>query len=105
MKKVFIIAEAGVNHNGILDQAHKLIDAAKHAGADAVKFQAFKTEKIVSTCAEKAEYQKKTISAGESQFEMLKKLELAPDDHKKLMRYCLQKDILFLSSPFDLETG
>ena len=104
MKKVFIIAEAGVNHNGVLDQAYRLIDAAKHAGADAVKFQTFKAENIVSACAEKAEYQKKTTSTSESQFEMIKKLELTPDDHETLIQYCLEKEILFLSSPFDLES-
>jgi len=104
MKKVFIIAEAGVNHNGILNQAYQLIDVAKCAGADAVKFQTFKAENIVSAHAEKAEYQKKTTPASESQLEMIKKLELTPDDHEKLIQYCKQKEILFLSSPFDLES-
>ena len=103
MKKVFIIAEAGVNHNGVPDQAHKLVDVAKDAGADAVKFQTFKAEKVISEFAEKAEYQKKTTPENESQLDMVKKLELTPDDHKKLMRHCLQKEILFLSNQIELQ--
>ena len=75
MKKVFIIAEAGVNHNGSLELAKKLIDTACKAGADAVKFQTFKTENLVSKTAQKAEYQKSTTDADESQFDMIKKLE------------------------------
>lgn len=104
MSKTFIIAEAGVNHNGSLDLAFKLIDAAKEAGADAVKFQSFKTDKLVSTKAHKAEYQKQTTNSSESQYEMIKKLELSVDDHKKLIEYCNRIDIQFLSSPFDLES-
>lgn len=104
MSKTFIIAEAGVNHNGSLEIAKKLIDAAKECGADAVKFQTFKTEKVVSKKAEKAEYQKQTTDAGESQFEMIKKLELDFNAHKELIKYCSEKHIQFLSSPFDKDS-
>ena len=99
----FIIAEAGVNHNGDVDVAKKLIDAAKEAGADAVKFQTFKAENIVVKNAEKAKYQK-VIAKEETQYEMLKKLELSDDDFKDLADYARKKDILFLSSPFDEES-
>jgi len=102
MKKTFIIAEAGVNHNGSLETAYKLIDAAKNSGADAVKFQSFKASSLVSKKAEKAEYQKQTTSINETQYEMIKKLELSLEDHHKLIDYCLKKEIQFLSSPFDL---
>lgn len=101
MKNVFIIAEAGVNHNGSQKLAQKLIDAAVKAGADAVKFQTFKAENLVSKSAQKAEYQKQTTSVEESQFEMIKKLELDVAVHKELMAYCQEKDIIFLSTPFD----
>jgi N,N'-diacetyllegionaminate synthase len=101
MDKVFIIAEAGVNHNGSIALARKLIDVASEAGADAVKFQTFKAEKVVSKNAPKAAYQKKTTDPAESQFEMIKKLELDVNAHKELMTYCKQKHIMFLSTPFD----
>ena len=101
MDKVFIIAEAGVNHNGSIALAKKLIDVASEAGADAVKFQTFKAEKVVSKNAPKAAYQKKTTDPTESQFEMIKKLELDVNAHKELMTYCKQKGIMFLSTPFD----
>lgn len=101
MKHVFIIAEAGVNHNGSLDLAKKLIDVAVLAGADAVKFQTFKAVNLVSSSAPKADYQKKTTGGNESQLEMIKKLELDVTAHKELMAYCLEKSILFLSTPFD----
>ncbi len=101
MNKVFIIAEAGVNHNGSIVTAKKLIDVAVGAGADAVKFQTFKAENLVSKQAQKAEYQQQTTDAEESQFEMIKKLELDIGAHKKLMTYCEVKNILFLSTPFD----
>lgn len=104
MSRVFIIAEAGVNHNGDIELAKKLIDAAKDAGADAVKFQSFKAEKIVSKNAKKAEYQKTTTDDKESQFEMIKKLELDYKKHKELIDYCKTKGIQFLSSPFDLDS-
>ena len=104
MSKTIIIAEAGVNHNGSLEIAKKLIAAAKECGADAVKFQTFKAEKLVSKKAEKAEYQKQTTDAGESQFEMIKKLELDFNAHKELIKYCREKQIQFLSSPFDKDS-
>ena len=104
MKKVFIIAEAGVNHNGSITLAKKLIDVAVTAGADAVKFQTFKAEKLVSKSAQKAEYQKETTNKNESQFEMLKKLELDINAHKELISYCSSKNIMFLSTPFDNES-
>ena len=99
--KVFIIAEAGVNHNGSLDLAYQLIDVAKVAGADAVKFQTAKAENVVSKFADKAEYQKKTTGSNESQFEMIKKLEISFEDFVKLKKYCDKKEIMFLSTPFD----
>lgn len=102
-KKVYIIAEAGVNHNGNLDIAKKMIDAAVSAGADAVKFQTFKADKLASQSAPKAEYQKNG-NDGESQYEMLKRLELDFDAHKCLLEYANEKGIDFLSSPFDLES-
>jgi N,N'-diacetyllegionaminate synthase len=98
---VFIIAEAGVNHNGLVSLAKQLIDVAVEAGADAVKFQTFKAENLVSKNTEKAEYQKRTTSVSESQFDMLKKLELDMETHKELIAYCQEKDIMFLSTPFD----
>lgn len=104
MKKVFIIAEAGVNHNGSSDIAKELIDAAVKAGADAVKFQTFKAANLVSKTAQKADYQKQTTDVEESQFEMIQKLELDVDAHKELISYCKHKNILFLSTPFDHES-
>lgn len=101
MKKVFIIAEAGVNHNGNIELAKKLIDVAVEAKADAVKFQTFKAENIVSKYAQKAAYQKETTDSKESQFDMIKKLELDEDIHKELILYCAEKKIMFLSTPFD----
>jgi len=101
MKKVFIIAEAGVNHNGSIELAKKLIDVASNSGADAVKFQTFKAQKLVSKNASKAEYQKETTDKEESQFDMIKKLELDEDTHKELMSYAKEKNIMFLSTPFD----
>ncbi len=101
MKKVFIIAEAGVNHNGSIELAKKLIDVASDTGADAVKFQTFKAENLVSRNAQKADYQKQTTNSNESQFDMIKKLELDVKTHKILMDYCKEKNIMFLSTPFD----
>ena len=102
--KVFIIAEAGVNHNGSIDLAKKLIDVASNAGADAVKFQTFKAKNLVTKNAKKAIYQKDTTNIKESQFNMLKKLELNIEAHKELILYCNSKKIIFLSSPFDHES-
>lgn len=104
MNRILIIAEAGVNHNGSLDIARKLVDAAVDAGADVVKFQTFKSERIASKHAQKAEYQKKTTGAGESQLDMLRKLELSEENHHELIAYCKKKNIEFLSTPFDLES-
>lgn len=101
MTKIFIIAEAGVNHNGSLELAKKLVDVAVDAGADAVKFQTFKADKLVSKGAQKAEYQKQTTSAEESQYEMIKRLELDENAHRELIRHCNEKQIMFLSTPFD----
>ena len=101
---VFIIAEAGVNHNGSIDLAKKLIDVASLSGADAIKFQTFKADKLVTKKALKANYQNQTTSKKESQYDMIKKLELDIDTHKKLIDYSNKKKIMFLSSPFDLES-
>jgi N-acetylneuraminate synthase/N,N'-diacetyllegionaminate synthase len=97
----FIIAEAGVNHNGDVSLAKKLIDAAVDAGADAVKFQTYATEDIVTRSAEKATYQKRTTGKQETQYEMLKKLELRSEDFNELSTYANKKGIIFLSTPFD----
>lgn len=102
--QTFIIAEAGVNHNGSLELAKKLIDIAVDAGADAVKFQTFKTENEVSKFAQKAQYQKETTDSQESQFEMIKNLELPFEDFKVLKKYCEEKRIMFLSTPFEPES-
>ena len=102
--RVFIIAEAGVNHNGSIDLAKKLIDVAVSAGADAVKFQSFKADNLATKNSQKAIYQKETTNTDESQFDMLKKLELNIEMHKELFLYCRNKNIIFLSSPFDHES-
>ncbi|MBL6841446.1 MAG: N-acetylneuraminate synthase [Pelagibacterales bacterium] len=101
---VFIIAEAGVNHNGSLDLAKKLIDTACSAGADAVKFQTFKAKNLATKSSQKAAYQKETTNKEETQFDMLKKLELNKKEHEELISYCVNKKIIFLSSPFDIES-
>jgi len=103
-EKVFIIAEAGVNHNGDINIAKKMIDVASEAGADAIKFQTFKAETLVTKNSAKAEYQIKASSIIESQFDMLKNLELPGHEYENLMDYCLQRDIVFISSAFDLES-
>jgi N,N'-diacetyllegionaminate synthase len=100
----FVIAEAGVNHNGELDLAFKLIDAAAAAGADAVKFQTFIASEVITAEAAKAEYQKTTTGEQESQLEMVKRLELSFGDFRKLKMYCDDQGITFLSTPFDLKS-
>lgn len=104
MSKVFIIAEAGVNHNGSLKTAKKMIDIAAKAGCDAVKFQTFKAEKLACTAAPKTAYQKKYTGCSGSQFEMLKVLELNYRAHKILKDYCGKKRIEFISTPYDVES-
>ena len=105
MKSTIIIAEAGVNHNGDINLAKKLIDVAKESGADFVKFQTFITEKAISKNAKRAEYQKiNTIDDDDSQVAMVKKLELSNDDHILLINHCTKKNISFLSTPFDHES-
>lgn len=105
MSRVLIIAEAGVNHNGNLDNAFKLIDAAVDAGVDYVKFQTFKSENLVSKSAKKADYQiQNTGNSTDSQYEMLKKLELSHENHELLIDYCKQKNIQFFSTAFDLDS-
>ena len=104
MTRTLIIAEAGVNHNGSLEMAKQLIDGAVNAGVDIVKFQTFKAEKLVSESAQKAAYQKETTGAAESQYQMIKKLELDKETHQVLMDYCQQQGIEFLSTPFDFES-
>jgi len=103
-ERIFIIAEAGVNHNGSLELAKKLIDIASDAGADAVKFQSFKTELLVTRDAQKADYQLKNTDNGQNQFEMLKKLELNEDAHRELISHAAGKGIIFMSTPFDHES-
>ncbi|WP_443936888.1 N-acetylneuraminate synthase [Pedobacter sp. MW01-1-1] len=103
MNNTIIIAEAGVNHNGNIENAFRLIDAAVNAGVDYVKFQTFKADKLVSNQAKKADYQiDNTKNAEESQLEMLKKLELSEKDHERLIQYCKDKAIKFFSTAFDL---
>lgn len=104
MAKVLIIAEAGVNHNGDINLARQLVDKAKEAGADIIKFQTFKLDSIVSKFAEMADYQKDNMGMVESQKEMLKKITLPYEDFCELYKYCKNKDIQFLSTPFDIES-
>jgi N,N'-diacetyllegionaminate synthase len=101
----FTIAEAGVNHNGDINIAKQLVDKALISGADSIKFQTFKTEKLVTQYADMAEYQKDNIGVIESQFNMLKKLELSYDNFIELEAYCNHKEIMFLSTPFDFESA
>lgn len=102
--RTFIIAEAGVNHNGELKQAKQLIEKAAEAGVDAVKFQTFKAEKIVTGIAPKASYQRQNTDINESQLQMLKKLEFTPQEWQEIIHHCQEKQILFLSTPFDMES-
>lgn len=103
--RTFIITEGGVNHNGNLNIAFKLIDIAKKAGADAVKFQTFKAEKVATTEASKTKYQIENTGIDESQFEMLQRLELTFEMHKEIISYCKEKDIIFMSTPFDEDSA
>ncbi len=104
MARTFIIAEAGVNHNGSIDLALQLVNTAKACGADAVKFQSFRADRIVTRSAAKAVYQERTTSDTETHFEMLKRLELSADAHRSLIHHCREVRIEFLSSPFDEES-
>jgi N,N'-diacetyllegionaminate synthase len=97
----FVIAEAGVNHNGDIDMAHQLVDVAAAAGANAVKFQTFCAERLVVAAAPKATYQTEATEPGESQLDMLRDLELSADDHRVLMEHCSHAGLMFLSTPFD----
>lgn len=99
----FIIAEAGVNHNGELSKAIELIDAAAETGASCVKFQTFKAENLVTQTAPKAEYQLKVTDHQESQFQMLKRLELQGEDYLKLIKHCKKRNIIFMSTPYNFE--
>ena len=103
--RVLIIAEAGVNHNGSIEIAKQMVDKAVDAGVDIIKFQTFKSEKLVSKAARQAEYQQRNIGKqGEGQLEMLKKLELSQQDHEELIAYCNKKGIRFFSTAFDMES-
>lgn len=104
MKKVLIIAEAGVNHNGSLEKAKQLIDVAVDAGVDYVKFQTINADKMVTRAAKRADYQEVNTQNSDSHYEMLKKLELSENHHKELILYCNSKSIKFLSTAFDLES-
>lgn len=105
MNHVLIIAEAGVNHNGSIVLAKKLVENAKEAGVDYIKFQTFKASKLVTKSAKQAEYQQKNIGKeGDSQYQMLKKLELYPEEHEVLMDYCHQLGIKFFSTAFDFDS-
>lgn len=104
MNRTFIIAEAGVNHNGNTTMAKELVALAKDAGADAVKFQTFKAEQLASIHAPKAAYQKQTTQEAQSQFQMLKELELSHNAHVELFEYCQKLNIEFLSTPFDVNS-
>ncbi len=103
MKPVYIIAEAGVNHNGSVDMAFRLVDQAKHAGADCVKFQTFRAEKIVTAASPKANYQLEVTDKSESQFDMLKKLELDRDAFARIKAHCEKVGIHFMSTPYNPE--
>ena len=100
----YVVAEAGVNHNGSLDMALQLVDVTAETGADAVKFQTFRADRLTTRNAAKADYQKRTTGDGGSQYEMLKALELTDDMHRKIQKRCQDKGIDFLSTPFDIES-
>ena len=104
MKSVLIIAEAGVNHNGSMESAKKLIDAAAEAGVDYVKFQTINADKMVTKSAKRASYQEANTGDDDSHYEMLKKLELSEDQHRELISYCKIKNVKFLSTAFDVDS-
>lgn len=104
-KKVFIIAEAGINHNGKMRLAKKLVDISKKAGADAVKFQTFKAENVISKYAKKLKYQKNKNTDNQSQLEMLKSYELNEKNFIDLKKYCRKKKIIFMSTPKDIRSA
>jgi len=101
---VFIIAEAGVNHNGDVNIAKQLVDVAVQAKADAVKFQAFKVKNIILKNVEKAPYQQRDANVDETQYEMLKKLELSKEQNREIINYCRSKNIIFITTPYDEES-
>jgi len=103
-QRTLIIAEAGVNHNGDLDMAKKLIDIAAESGADLVKFQSFCADRLVTHAAKKADYQTKTTDGNESQHNMLRRLELTHEMHKELIAHCASRNIGFFSTGFDIES-
>ena len=105
MSKVFVIAEAGVNHNGSLEIALQLVDAAKASGADAVKFQTFRADLLATRSAHKAAYQERTVPGSESQFQMLQRLQLDAAAHARIIEHCHRAGIEFLSSPFDTKSA
>lgn len=102
---VYVIAEAGVNHNGDTERALELVDVAARCGADAVKFQAFTADRLVTKDARKADYQSEQLDEETSQWEMLKQYELSADQHRRLQRRCSERDITFLSTPFDVASA
>jgi N-acetylneuraminate synthase len=104
-KECKIIAEAGVNHNGSMETAFALVDAACQAGADYVKFQTFRADRLVTRFARTADYQRRNLGGADSQYEMLKKLELPDEGFRELAGYCAKKGIGFLSTPFDIESA
>lgn len=104
-QSTFIIAEAGVNHNGCLQQAYELVDIAVEAKVDAIKFQTFNAKKLVTPTADKANYQKTLTDPAETQYLMLKRLELSKKQYKELFHYCEQQKLPFISTPFDLESA
>lgn len=104
-ERCFVIAEAGVNHNGELARAMEMVDAAVEAGADAVKFQTFSAERLVTRDAHKAEYQRRQTGAKETQFEMLQRLELSADAFQRLAEHCRKRNAVFISTPFDEQSA